>query len=129
MCISTSIWEVYIQQSCGGFVCNSTGMWAVFVPVVWRLCVNFHRHVNVFHSCVEGLCAFPQSCGQCEFPQLCAWFAYILQACEYAFPVSCGGFMGIFHSTSNFSTCKLHYMYIYTLLVYIICTRKSFSVL
>ena len=130
MCISTSIWEVYIQQSYGGFVCNSTGMWAVFVPVVWRLCVNFHRHVKsvcstvVWRACVH----FHSHVGSVSF-QLCAWFAYILQACEYAFPVSCGGFVGIFHSTSNFSTCKLHYMYIYTLLVYIICTRKRFSVL
>ena len=47
-------------------MCNSTGMWAVFVPVVWRLFVNFHRHLKSvhfhshvgsvsFHSYVHGL--------------------------------------------------------------------------
>ena len=33
--------------------------------------VRFLRHVCVFHSCVEGLHAFPEVYGECEFPQLC----------------------------------------------------------
>ena len=131
MCISTSIWEVYIQQSCGGFVCNSTGMWAVFVPVVWRLCVNFHRHVKsvcstvVWRACVH----FHSHVGSVSFHSNVHGLRTFYRHVSMHFQFLVGGFVGIFHSTPNFSTCKLHYMYIYTLLVYIICTRKSFSVL
>ena len=73
---------------------------------------HFHRYVGSvsFHSYVHGLRTF--------YRHVSTHFQFLV-----------GGFVGIFHSTSNFSTCKLHYMYIYTLLVYIVCTRKSFSVL
>ena len=93
---STVVWRglCAFPQACGecvfhscveGLVCISTGMWGVCSIVVWRVCVYFHRHVAVcftvvwrFCVCISigsvcstvmwrGLCAFPQTCGECVF--------------------------------------------------------------
>ena len=60
---------VCVPQSCGGaYVHFHRHVGSVCSTVVWRLSVNFNKNMDsVFHSHVEGLCAFPRASGKCTF--------------------------------------------------------------
>ena len=140
---STVVWRLSVNfNNLRTWIVCFTVMWRVCVhfhehlgsvhsTVIWRLCVNFHRHVKsvcstvVWRACVH----FHSHVGSVSFHSYVHGLRTFYRHVSMHFQFLVGGFVGIFHSTSNFSTCKLHYMYIYTLLVYIICTWKRFSVL
>ena len=98
-------------------MCNSIGMWAVFVPVVWRLCVNFHRHVKsvcstvVWRACVH----FHSHVGSASFHSYVHGLRTFYRHASMHFQFLVGGLwaFSIQHQTSahaNFTICTyIHY--------------------
>ena len=67
---------------------------SVCSTVVWRLSVNFNKNMDsVFHSHVEGLCAFPRASGKCTFNSHVEALCAIPQACGQCLFQLCGGFV------------------------------------
>ena len=56
--------------------------------------MNFNKNMDsVFHSRVEGLCAFPRACGKCTFNSHVEALCAIPQACGQCLFQLCGGFL------------------------------------